>query len=123
MRLNRRFILVASLALLGVLAGAGAMAKVLYNRTGKQFLWSIDRKLESKIGLRAFTSSNETWHGGQTIPVRIEVVRRGLDGPTRIVFSHRDATDDAVPFYYIGEIGGSIRVVKKDGSMSTFTKG
>jgi glucose/arabinose dehydrogenase len=123
MRVTRRFWVLALLALLGAAVGAGVAGKLLYNRTGRELLWSIDRKLEAKLGLRALTSDRESWQMGRVVPVEIEVVQRGLDGPVRLVFSQSGSTEPKSPAYYIGEIAGSIRVVAHDGTRSTFAEG
>jgi glucose/arabinose dehydrogenase len=109
------------LGVLGFCAGAGGMSVLLLRKTGEQFLLAVDRILEAKTGRRVLPVSR-SWKGGDQVRVKVEVLHRGLDNPVRIVFAPSRPKSPGEPDYYIGLLGGTIKVVTKDGQVRTFAE-
>lgn len=83
----------------------------------------------SAEAVRNFTTAGATQPvpGAGTWLVRpgyvVEPVQTGLRLPVNIAFVPNPGTNPTDPLYYIAELYGSIRVVRRDGTMQTFASG
>ena len=79
--------------------------------------------------VRGFTtaSANQPVPGAGTWLVRpgyvVEPVQTGLRLPVNIAFVPNPGTNPTDPLYYVSELYGSIQVVRRDGTRSTFASG
>ena len=83
----------------------------------------------SDPGIRNFTTTaaTEPVPGAGQWLVRpgytLDVVQTGLRLPVNIAFVPNPGPNPSDPLYYVNELYGSIRVVRRDGTMSTFATG
>ncbi len=83
----------------------------------------------SAASVRGFrtTSASQPVPGAGTWLVRpgyvVEPVQTGLRLPVNVAFVPNAGPNPSDPLYYVAELYGSIRVVRRDGTMSTFATG
>lgn len=115
----------------GVFVGALAGRTELNYSTNYQLLVRYrDSNSEVSVdAIRNFTTAGATQPvpGAGTWLVRpgyvVEPVHTGLRLPVNIAFVPNAGTNPSDPLYYVAELYGSIRVVRRDGTMQTFASG
>ncbi len=114
-------LLVGGVAISGAI-GAGLMYRVLYNKPGKKLAWKIDRIIEKKTGPPEDQAQQGARAWKPTGGFKVEPIVTGVDFPVRMVFPP-PTRDENAPWMYIAELGGSIKVVFKNGDVETFAEG
>jgi glucose/arabinose dehydrogenase len=118
----KRFILQSMVLGFGMVLGTGATFSMLYNKPGNRIVMKLERMMDQHLG-----GSKD---GGSAVAewapepgFKIEPHATGFDFPVRIVFAPEAPETPEAPFYYVAELGGSIRVVTKDGQVKAFAEG
>lgn len=117
----RRTLIAAVLLAVGGALGASMIFVLLLNRTGT----SVINKLQRAVATPASGSepTGEGWASGSTWPVSIEPHATGFTFPVRVVFTPPDVAERTGIHYYVNELGGAIKAVTPDGTVSTVIDG
>ena len=99
--------------------GAGAMLALLYNKPGKNMVWKLGRIADTRKADSPELAAQGAKAWQPAAGMKVEVAATGFDFPTRIVFHPTAPKTPDAPFYYVAELGGTIKAVTRDGHIKT----